>query len=88
MLAAELHHRGRTRYAVFGLQRARLVINSRMDDATVVSGLMTSDRGFFFENCDTTIAKSVHGLERSGQPDNATADDHEIKLQSFLSMKR
>ena len=50
VLAAKSHHRRRTGHAKLCFQRARPIINSRMDDPAVVSALMAGHGLFFFED--------------------------------------
>jgi len=52
-----------------------------MDDAAIVSRLMTGDRTLLLEDGNTASAKRSHGFQCRGQADNTAADDDEIELQ-------
>ena len=81
MLSAELNHRRRTGHAVLGFQRTWFVINAGVNDAAVVSRLMTRDFVFFFEDSNSTIAECPDRFERSGQANDSPTDNYQIKPQ-------
>jgi len=81
VLAAELDHRRSAGHAVLRFQRTRFVINAGVNDAAVVSGLMTRNCVFFFENSNSTIAERPDRFERRGQADDSSTNNDQIKLQ-------
>src|SRR3989441_10199446 len=79
VLAAELDHGRRTSNAVLRLQRARLVIDAGVDDATVMAGLVSNGGTFLFENGNTATAKAARGLQGSRQATDSAPHDNAVK---------
>ena len=80
MFLAKPLHRSAAGDAVARLQRASAIVNSGVDDTAVVSGLVSGDTVFFFDDQQTFAGKAPGVFESGGKPDNACADDEEICL--------
>jgi hypothetical protein len=50
-----------------------------MDDAAVMTGLVGSDRGFFFQNREPKAGQTRLQLIRGGQTHDAATDDRHVK---------
>lgn len=49
-----------------------------MNDATVVTALMTGDAIFFFEHCELQTGEHPRKVHRSRETDDASADHHDV----------
>ncbi len=79
MLATEGHHRGCAFDAQFRFQRTRLVIDSGMNDAAVVSALMARYAIFFFHQQQAELGEGSAELHGGGKTNNSAADNHNVK---------
>ena len=77
---AELFHGLLAGPAVDRLERTRLVVDARVQDARVVAGLMMGQLGFLFEHHDAPAGVLPRDLIGRGQTDNSSANDRDIHL--------
>ena len=78
MLRAKLDHFARSRYAQTRFQRTSLVINTAVDDAAVMPGLMPREAIFFFEDNDAGLWKCFRRLHGKRHADDAAADHCDV----------
>ena len=81
MLATELDHSSRAGNAKLCLQRSWLVVDPGMNDATVMTALMTSHAIFLLEQQQAKAGKSLSNLECNCEADNASADDDDVVMR-------
>ena len=77
---AKLLHRLLAGPAVDRLERARLVIDARVQHARVVAGLMMGQLGFFLEHHDAPAGVLPCDLIGRGETDNSSANNRNIHL--------
>jgi hypothetical protein len=80
VLRAEALHRGASRYTVTRLERSGAVVETGVDDAAVVSGLVGGDAVFFFDNYEALAGEAARVFKRSRKTDDSCADDEEVGL--------
>jgi hypothetical protein len=61
-----------------GLERARLVVDARMDDTAVVTGLMARDRRFLLQHREAQAGSALQELSRHREADDTPADDDAV----------
>ena len=66
--------------AVDGLEAARGVVQSAVDDSAVVAGLVVAQDGLLFKQGDAGLRVSALQLVERGGADDAAADDDEVEL--------
>lgn len=62
--------------AIEGFERAWLVVNARVDDAAVASGLVVGELGFLFEEDKLEFGTLEEAFVGSGESDYSAADDN------------
>ena len=80
VLGAEALHGGASGDAVARLERAGAVVEAGVDDAGVVSGLMSSDAVFLVDDDEAVSRKAAGEVEGGGESDDARADDEKVGL--------
>ena len=65
--------------AMASFQRSRSVVDTRVDDAAVVTGLMRSQLTLFFEHENTSARFARKNLPCGRETDNATANDRNVE---------
>ncbi len=78
MLLAECHHLADSGYRQPRFSRAGLVIETAVQDAAVVAGLVPPDSGLLFEQSDARAGKALSETVRGRQADDAAADDDHL----------
>jgi hypothetical protein len=80
MLTAESHHRGGSFNAEPCLQRARFVVNARVNDSAIVSALVSGDASFFFKHRQAQAWKRSREMHGSRKADDACTYNDDIEL--------
>ncbi len=78
MLVAVLVQRGSALGAELGLQRTRLVVDARVDDAGVVAGLVDGDVGLALEHEHARSGLAQQQLARGGEAEDSGPDDDDV----------
>ncbi len=78
MLAAEFNHSRGATHTKPRLQRPRLVVDAGVDDAAVVSALVTRYARFLLEQQKPLLRKTPCDLQRNRESDNSAAHDDNV----------
>jgi hypothetical protein len=78
MLTAKILSRRSAPLAEIGFEASGLVVDARMDDAGVVSGLVPRQILFLFNEQHGGIGIALLQLPSGGNPHDTAADNHEI----------
>src|SRR5205807_9852452 len=66
--------------AVHGLERARLVINARVQDARVATSLMKREAGLLLQHDDAELRELTGQLIGRGESHDPCSDDDDVRL--------
>jgi hypothetical protein len=75
IFTAKLNHGRRSRHAQSRFLRSGLVVNTRVDDAAVVSTLVAGDAIFLLQDQQPELRKAARNFQRNRKADYASSDD-------------